>query len=266
MRLSIDHRTVYRFSEPQSRLVQMLRLTPENTHDQTVAGWRIDVDRDARLREGRDGFGNAVTMLYVEGPLDGIAITVSGEVLTSTSSGVLRGAAEMLPPPLYLRATDMTPRDPAIIAFADEAAGAGDPLGRLHRWNAALHARFEMDMGRPEPGLDAGGAFQRPLATPRDLTHIFCVGARGLGIPARYVSGYALRVDGHRATPHAWAEAHIDGLGWVAFDPCTGMCPEEDYVRVATALDAVGAAPVAGSRLGDGEEDLAVDVSVMRED
>ena len=94
MRLSIDHRTVYRFSEPQSRLVQMLRLTPENTHDQTVAGWRIDVDRDARLREGRDGFGNAVTMLYVEGPLDGIAITVSGEVLTSTSSGVLRGAAE----------------------------------------------------------------------------------------------------------------------------------------------------------------------------
>ena len=67
MRLSIDHRTVYRFSEPQSRLVQMLRLTPENTHDQTVAGWRIDVDRDGRVRGGRDGFGNAVTMLYVEG-------------------------------------------------------------------------------------------------------------------------------------------------------------------------------------------------------
>ncbi len=30
----------------------MLRLTPENTHDQTVAGWRIDVDRDARFHSG----------------------------------------------------------------------------------------------------------------------------------------------------------------------------------------------------------------------
>ena len=80
MRLSIDHRTVYRFSEPQSRLVQMLRMTPENSHDQTVARWRIDVDHDATMRRGRDGFGNAVTMLYVEGPLLDIEIAVRGDL------------------------------------------------------------------------------------------------------------------------------------------------------------------------------------------
>jgi hypothetical protein len=77
MRLSIDHRTSYRFSAPQSRLVQMLRLTPEDTHDQTVAAWRIDVDCDARLRTTRDGFGNIVTMLYAEGPLTAIEVAVS---------------------------------------------------------------------------------------------------------------------------------------------------------------------------------------------
>ena len=70
MRLSIDHRTVYRFAVPQGRLVQMLRLTPENTHDQTIASWRIDVDCDARLRTGRDGFGNVVTMLYAVGSIN----------------------------------------------------------------------------------------------------------------------------------------------------------------------------------------------------
>jgi len=34
---------------------------------------------------------------------------------------------------------------------------------------------------------------------------------------------------------------------------------------VAVALDAAGAAPVAGSRLGVGEEDLDVDVTVSRQ-
>ena len=105
MRLSIEHRTTYRFSTPQARLVQMLRVTPANSHDQTVASWRLDIDCDARLREGRDGFGNRVTMLYVDGPVDQIEIAVVGEVVTSHSGGVLHGVSEALPPALFLRST-----------------------------------------------------------------------------------------------------------------------------------------------------------------
>lgn len=265
MRLSIDHRTQYRFTEPQSRLVQMLRMNPENNHDQTVAQWRIDVDCDARLRQGRDGFGNAVTMLYVEGPVDGIEIHVSGEVLTSHSDGVLHGVHESLPPALFLRPTDVTPRDPAIAEFArDCVAGTRDRVEALHLLNRTLQKQFEADLGRPEPGLDAGEAFLRDSATSRDMAQMYIVAARSLGSPARYVSGYYLtdRDGEHRPTPHGWAEVHVDRLGWVGFDPCTGFSPEEHYVRVAMALDAAGAAPVAGSRLGDGGERLDVDVVV----
>lgn len=263
MRLSIDHRTVYRFSTPQSRLVQMLRMTPENSHDQTVATWQIHVDCDAKMRPGRDGFGNAVTMLYVEGPVRSIEIEVSGEVLTSHSNGVLHGVAEPLPPAVFLRDTPITPRDPAIVAWAAEIAGEESLLRRLHRVNKAMQARFAYDPGRPEKGLDAGAAFARETATSRDLAQMFVVAARSLGAPARFVSGYAL-IDGeHRPTPHGWAEAHVDKIGWIGFDPGTGRSPEEDYVRVATALDSAGAAPVAGSRLGEGNEELDVDVSVV---
>ncbi len=265
MRLSIDHRTRYRFSEPQARLVQLLRLTPQNTYDQTVAQWRIDVDRDARMRAGRDGFGNCITMLYVEGPLDGLEIAVTGEVLTSHSAGVLHGASEPLPPPLFLRATEATRADAEIAAFAHDAGGEG-ALERLHRLNDAVHARFRFNRGRPSPGLSAGEAFGRETATARDMAQIFAVGARSLGVPARYITGYCRMEADHRPTPHGWVEAHVDRIGWIAFDPCSGRCPEEDYVRVAVALDASGAAPVAGSRLGEGEEMLDVDVSVVRED
>jgi transglutaminase-like putative cysteine protease len=268
MRLSIEHRTVYRFTEPQARLVQMLRLCPENSHDQTVAAWRIDVDRDARLRPGRDGFGNAITMLYVEGPVDSIEIAVTGEVLTSHSDGVLHGVTETLPPELFLRATPLTPASPALMAFArDSTAAATSVLNGLHRLNRAFHRRFAVDCGRPEEGLTADAAFARDTATPRDLAHMFIVAARAMDVPARYVTGYRHRAaHEHRPTPHGWAEAYVAGLGWVGFDPGAGICPEEEYVRVACALDAAGAAPVAGSRLGEGDEALDVDVAVMRED
>jgi len=264
MRLSVEHRTTYRFTTPQDRLVQLLRVTPENTHDQTVASWRVEVDHDARLRESRDGFGNHVTMLYLDGPLSEITLTVAGEVLTSHSDGVLHGAADPLPPEVYLRTTSATPPDPAIAAWASDRA-EDDALATLHRLNAALHRRGTISRARPEPGLDAAAAFERDTATPRDLAQIFAIAARSLGHPARYVSGYALAAGDHRPTPHGWAEAHVAGLGWVAFDPSTGLCPQDDHIRVAVALDAAGAAPVAGSRLGEGEEVLDVDVSVVRE-
>lgn len=263
MRLSVDHRTVYRFSEPQSRLVQMLRMTPENSHDQTVARWRIDVDCDATMRRGRDGFGNAVTMLYCEGPIAHIEIAVRGEVLTSHSDGVVHGVAEVLPPAVFLRATDATPRDPAIAAFAAEVTAEVDhTMGKLDRLNRALHHRFAPDRARPEAGLTAAAAFARSTATSRDLAQIFTVAARALGVPARYVSGYSIVEGAVRPTPHGWAEAYVETLGWVGFDPFTGRSPKEESVRVSASLDAQGAAPVAGSRLGEGEEEMDVAVKV----
>ena len=267
MRLSVDHRTTYRFTAPQSRVVQLLRLTPGNTHDQTVAAWRIHLDCDARLREGRDGYGNIVTMLYAEGPLDTIEIALHGEVVTSHSAGCVLGVAEPLAPAVFLRMTAATTPDAAIVAWAGEAAGGGSLLDQLHRLNAGLHARFAVERERRGMVRPATETFAGDSATPRDLAQLFCVAARSLGAPARFASGYHLwETDGeHRPAPHGWAEAFVEGVGWIGFDPTAGRSPEDTYVRVAVALDAAGAAPVAGSRLGEGAEELEVDVTVSRE-
>ena len=261
MRLSIDHRTTYRFSTPQDRLVQRLRMTPENTHDQTVASWHIAVDCDARMRRHRDGFGNCTTMLYCEGPLSSIEITVAGEVVTSHSDGVLHGTKEPLPPALFARATALTVADDAVAAFARKQI-VTSPIGTLHRLNHALRDRVRVDRGRPVAGRTAAQAFALDTNTPRDLTHLFVAAARALGFPARYVSGYCDLEGDHRPTPHAWADAYVAGLGWIGLDPTLGVSPEEHHVRVAVGLDAEGAAPVSGSRLGEGEERLDVAVTV----
>ncbi len=267
MRLSIDHRTTYRFTEPQARVVQLLRMTPRNTHDQIVADWHISLDCDARISEGRDGFGNATTMLYIDGPVERIDLSVTGEVVTSHSDGVLHGTVEPLPARLFLRDTPLTRADAAIADFARAQAGdAGDTIAALHRLNHAVGERFTLTRSRPEPGLSAEQAFARETATSRDLAHIFIAAARATGVPARYVSGYCDIHDGHRPTPHGWADAWVEGLGWIGFDPTLRLSPEEHHVRVAVGFDAQGAAPVAGTRMGEGDERLDVAVSVSGEE
>jgi transglutaminase-like putative cysteine protease len=262
MRIAIEHRSVYRFSEPQARLVQMLRLTPCDTQHQTVVSWMVGVDCDARMRDAVDGYGNAVTMLYAEGGIDTIEISVTGEVLTTDNSGILRGAPEPLPAPLFLRETLRTRAGPALAQFAQDAAGGtGDAIERLHRLNMALHVRFPCVPDQPDTGLTAIEAFAGQSHTSRDVAQMFVAGARSMAAPARYVSGYR-QVAGAQSAPHGWAEAWIDGLGWVGFDPVTGESPDERYVRVAVGLDADGAAAIAGRRIGAGDEDLAVDVHV----
>jgi transglutaminase-like putative cysteine protease len=98
----------------------------------------------------------------------------------------------------------------------------------------------------------------------QDLTHILIAAARSIGIPTRYISGHFHRDDGviDQDAGHAWAEAFVPDLGWVAFDATNGICATDAHVRVAAGLDYLGAAPVRGTRYGGSGETLAVNVHV----
>ena len=88
---------------------------------------------------------------------------------------------------------------------------------------------------------------------------------RKAGLPARYVSGYLYmpdRVD--QDASHAWAEAHIEGLGWVGFDVSNGVSPDEKYLRIATGRDARDAAPISGLRMGSGSETMIVSLQIQQ--
>jgi transglutaminase-like putative cysteine protease len=100
----------------------------------------------------------------------------------------------------------------------------------------------------------------------QDHAQIFVAAARALGFPARYVSGYLMMDDRvHQDASHAWAEAHVENIGWVAFDVSNGISADPRYVRVATGLDYQEAAPISGLRYGSGGESLRVDLQVQQQ-
>lgn len=267
MHLFIDHRTEYRFSEPQRRVIQLLRVTPTSFNGQQVIDWQINVECDARLLPGRDGFGNETTMLYIDGPINGLTLTVRGEVLTENRAGIVQGAVELMPAEVFLQQTTLSRATPEIVAFAETiAARETDRIACLHLLMDEIHDRIRFDADEAYVEREAGDAFAAGNGVCQDHAHIFIAAARAMGIPARYVSGHLYQRDGSGRQPasHAWAEAHVEALGWIGFDPTNAMSPDDAYIRVAIGLDYRDAAPLSGSRAGGGTESLFVGVTVSQ--
>jgi transglutaminase-like putative cysteine protease len=266
MRIRVSHETVYRYDEPPKGVIQTLRMTPRNHDGQYVVGWRIDASADCRLDAQEDAFGNITHTFNADGPLESLRLLVEGEVETQDSHGIVRGTIEHFPPSLFLRTTPLTAPDPAIAAFArDAAAGnAAGSLGLLHALLARVHQEIAFDTDPTHAATTAAEAFALKRGVCQDLTHVFIAAAREIGVPARYVSGYFHRADGvvRQEAGHAWAEAHVPDFGWVAFDPANGICATDAHIRVAVGLDYLGAAPVRGTRYGGGAEQLSVTVVV----
>lgn len=264
MRIRIQHRTSYIYDQPASFIIQVLRLTPRNHEGQRVRNWRIDVDQDVRLQKGEDAFGNIVHNLSLVRPLRDLTVSVEGHVETHETHGVVQGTVERFPPGLYLRETQLTQPDKDIRAFARDSAGHGDTLTRLHNLLAAIHRTMAFDTARTDATTPAAAAFALKKGVCQDLSHVFIAAARCLEIPARYIGGYMLRIDGeiHQGAGHAWAEAFVPDVGWIGFDPANGISPSEAHVRVSMGLDYLGAAPVRGARLGGAEERMEVRVTV----
>jgi transglutaminase-like putative cysteine protease len=265
MRLRIQHTTNYRYEPPATGVIQILRLTPGSHDGQYVAEWQIDVSTDSRLDMHEDAFGN-VTHVMTHGAIEDLTITVGGLIETHDTGGVLRGTDERFPPSLFLRSTALTAVNPAMENFARElrAESEGDALGFLHALMTQVSEHMTFDEDPTNTGTSAIEAFGLKRGVCQDYAHIFIACARSGGVPARFVSGHFLRSDGmvNQQAGHAWAEAHVPGLGWVGFDPANCVCATEAHARVAIGLDYLGAAPVRGTRYGGGSETLTVKVKV----
>ncbi|MDO1582219.1 transglutaminase family protein [Rhizobium oryzicola] len=263
MRLTISHTTEYHYDEPVTYALQRLRLTPLNGATQKVLNWTIEVD-GAKIEAGYlDQFDNRVELVSTEGGEHVIRITASGDVETIDRAGVVGQHLGFVPLWLYLRETPRTKSGKLVLELARSLKGDSE-LAQMHALMEAIHELVTYTPGTTTSETTAEQALEAKTGVCQDHAHIFIAAARQLNIPARYASGYLL-MEGQteQVATHAWAEAHIPGLGWVGFDPANKVCPDERYVRIATGLCYRDAAPVSGMRIGTTGENLKVSLTVQ---
>ena len=250
MRISVRHVITQDFAPPARSLIQKMRLRPRVSESQHVMSWAISFDVDCQLRERQDAFGNFVQTVDAEGPLQKLTMTARGEIDTFDTAGLLRGEVERFSPDIYLRDSALTNCDPDLRKFARESLkGAKTELDKPHFLMRAVSEAIEFEAGEGEP-VSAIDAFKAKKGGSCDMAHVFIAAARSVEVPARFVSGYlASDSDGaERAVEtsdlRGWAEAYVEGLGWIGFDPSICLCMHDGHVRLATALDYLGAAPL----------------------
>jgi transglutaminase-like putative cysteine protease len=263
MRLKITHRTEYSYDVPIRYALQRLRLVPLAGPTQKVLSWALSIEGAREELRFIDQFGNDTRLVSVEGDPHTIAIVATGDVQTVDKAGVFGPHRGFAPLWLFCAETPLTAAGEGLASLSAEIGADGGDLDRLHRLMAAIAERVAYAPGATHAGTTAEAALAQRSGVCQDHAHIFIAAARRIGFPARYVSGYLMMEGvGEQAASHAWAEAHVDGLGWVAFDPANCISPDARYVRLATGRDYRDAMPVSGILLGQAEEQLAVRITV----
>jgi transglutaminase-like putative cysteine protease len=265
MTLAIRHTTHYAFGGPVMHALQRLRLTPKETQGQRIIEWRMTFENAHAELEYDDQHFNHVTLIGVEPGAREVTVTCEGIVETEDNAGVIGRHSGHLPLWSFLRQTPLTRPGPKLRALLREVPGpAGEaPLDFLHALSGQIRERIAYEAGRTHSATTAEEAVVHGYGVCQDHAHIFIGAARASGIPARYVSGYLMMDDRiEQEATHAWAEAHVEGLGWVGFDVSNGISPDPRYVRVATGSDYRDAAPVTGISFGGMDEVLRVGVAV----
>ena len=154
------------------------------------------------------------------------------------SADQLRAAVSTYPAWMakYLDLPKTTPD--RVLALARElTANATTPFDRAQAIETYLRTTYPytLDISGPPPGRDVADYFLF------DLKKGYCdyyatamvVLARAAGLPARFVSGYASgSYDSENAqyivteaNAHSWPEIYFPGIGWVEFEPTTGLPP-----------------------------------------
>lgn len=271
MRIKIQHQTHYQYDTPVVYSIQRLRMTPRAFDGQQILNWAIDIPGMQHALKYTDGLGNPVHVTTLSDEHQEILLNVSGEVETNNTNGVVTGLNDEPRTNVFLRQTKLTHPDSHIKALASEFANS-DALKQAHALMNAIRQRVAYQTDTTDSHTTAAEALAQGQGVCQDHSHIFIAACRVLNMPARYVTGYLVINDEDNTDDvitaeahHAWSEAYIDGLGWVAFDVANGVCTDERYVRLASGLDFISAAPLRGTRRGGESESLEVEVSAQQQ-
>lgn len=265
-RLSVNHITTYNYDMPVAYGLQQLRLTPKERAGQHIVDWDITIEGGEKELSFSDHHANHVDLVSIEPGVENLVVRCAGTVEITETSGVVGKHKGFMALWTFLRPTPLTTPGTKIEELVAELGDDHESdIALAHALSALIVRHVPYTIGVTQADTSAEEAMIFAGGVCQDHAHIFISAMRLLGFPARYVSGYLMMNDREEQdATHAWAEAHLDGIGWVGFDVSNGYSPDDRYIRVATGLDYKDASPMSGMRFGNNTEHLAVQLQVQQ--
>ncbi len=285
--LVIRHTTRYHYSAPVSLGEHRLLLRPRVGHDLRITSSNLEITPSpAKVSWARDVHSNSVAIVRFESaPTD--HLTLRSEVHVehydhkpldfwveerAVNYPFVFDPTERIDLAPYL--TPVFNSDQKTVgAWVKQFAPTGQSIETyvlLDRINRTIAETFRY-AAREEPGVQRPAeTLQSQSGSCRDFATLMIEACRYLGLPARFVSGYASTEDIPAAlgSTHAWTEVFLPGAGWKGFDSTGGIVTGPKHIAVAVGRDPESLPPVAGSFTSSAPNvtsHLEVDVQVTGE-
>ena len=290
-RYAVRHATLYQYSAPVDLGLHQLRLTPVNLGRQSVVRHAIEItpEPDA-LVQFTDHFGNGVHSASIETRHQEFSVVLQATIeIADADSAVLpdgpewetiRGAmqGDGFPEPAdvseFIYPSPLAQQDIEATAYVGQSFAPGAfVVPALRDLLARIHADFAYTPGVTDVTTSVTQVMESRAGVCQDFAHVMIAGLRGLGLPARYVSGYlrtyppesGAGLQGADAS-HAWVSVWCGpDLGWVECDPTNNLIVNDEHIAVAYGRDFSDVTPLRGVILGGGQHGLSVAVSVTEE-
>ncbi|MEJ0095747.1 MAG: transglutaminase family protein [Methylocella sp.] len=285
----IRHVTTYEYGSTVRFAHCALRLLPNDSPGQKVITSKLSIDpAPAQMIERICFFGNLVTSLTIETEHRDLIVEVLSSIEINRDKAPTPSATapfEMVreeafdsdsldkdSPVHFLHPSRFVPRFALAADYARASFSPGRPVleGAVELMQR-IRADFKYDTKATVVSTPIWEAFEKRRGVCQDFAHIMIAGLRGLGLPARYISGYIRtipppgkkRLEGADAM-HAWVSLWCgEDVGWVDLDPTNSMMIGNDHITLAKGRDYADISPVAGIILGAREQDVDVEVDVV---
>jgi transglutaminase-like putative cysteine protease len=278
MPYSIRHRTQFRYEPEVRESIMEVRMQPRTDARQRCLTFSLEVSPQTNVMSYRDFLGNSVHHFDIPGRERQIRITAHAIVDVQPPSAldprlVLDWDAldshvahadhwDMLLPSHYAHPTAL------LIELEQELQirRRATPLDTLREINDAVYRTFAYAPNSTQVDSPIDDALQARQGVCQDFAHIMIALVRRLRIPCRYVSGYLFHSDQNdrslEGATHAWVEAFLPDLGWIAFDPTNNLTGSQRHIGVAIGRDYADVPPTRGVYKGSAEGELSVAVTV----
>lgn len=281
-RLTVHHRTTYRYSAPTLFGPHRLMLRPRESRTLRLHAHELEISPAASVSWAHDVAGNAVATAMFTEPGEALVIdSVAQLTLDVARWPVFEIAASAATYPFLLSEDEMADLGALRLqAYLDSTgalrkwaqgfvAGEGtDTLSLLKDISNGVAAQILYEEREDEAAQTPVETLARGRGSCRDFAVLFVDAVRSLGFGARIVSGYlydpersAVGSAGAGST-HAWAEVYVPGAGWIMFDPTNRSVGGFNLIPVAVARHIRQVMPVSGSFIGDPGAFEALDVAV----
>ncbi len=261
-----------------------VRLQPRSDGEQRCLSFTLAVDPAANVMQYRDFMGNVVHHFDIAEKHTVVKVTAQSAVEVQNApapraadsgdwadlDALVEGNDywEMLLPSHFAQSS--APLEQLAQELGCERRG--NPLGLLTELNEAIYKLFAYVPNSTKVDSPIQEALDTRQGVCQDFAHIMIALVRRMNIPCRYVSGYMFHRDEDEhdrsleGASHAWIEALVPRLGWVAFDPTNNLVGGDRHIRVAIGRDYADVPPTRGVYKGEAQSELSVAVTVSPAD